>query len=540
LSYKEKISTGSAFENLILQLTKLEEEENPPAVISISYGNCYDIGVDGDKVEIKNFIEICKHIGVVTSKAGTTFFVSSGDGGATNSGRKDDGICGIYCQNAFATCPYVTAVGGTFGSEGGKEELSIGNGIGQGLNVVSGGGFSKIFTTENNYDLSFQAAAVNAWRQQPAAANSAPGYTNSDGTVGRGFPDVSAKSDNFLYFNKNKPDSSSGTSASSPMFAGIVNLCASQLPPDQVGFGWINPQLYLPQNQDLFYDIKRGNNQISAGNPAESCPRYDSFDPEKGDLCENYKFDITKIVNAYLRYDGYKEVGDKVFIKIYEEYSDKTQVVFVSRMVTKDELISFGYDHTQRDKRPLDFITIEFFDSDPDQGGSQLLYRRVPLSCSGTPRRWTINELLTPGLVLKGILAHRDEPDKENFSYKLFFDTFASREHRTKIFGFEATSGWDPASGLGTIGTSDPTDPTKGFRGLCNALLQKPFDFKKIDCNPSSIPSAKPSSIPSTDQSSIPSADPSSISSAEPTMKPSKNSKAKRKRNRNRKPNKTQ
>ena len=70
----------------------------------------------------------------------------------------------------------------------------------QGLNIVSGGGFSKIFTTEKGFDLSFQEASVNNWRQQPTD-NSFPGYTLPDGSVGRGFPDVSAKSDNILGLN---------------------------------------------------------------------------------------------------------------------------------------------------------------------------------------------------------------------------------------------------------------------------------------------------------------------------------------------------
>ena len=34
-------------------------------------------------------------------------------------------------------------------------------GLHQGLNVVSGGGFFKIFTTENGSDLLFQESAVN-------------------------------------------------------------------------------------------------------------------------------------------------------------------------------------------------------------------------------------------------------------------------------------------------------------------------------------------------------------------------------------------
>jgi hypothetical protein len=90
----------------------------------------------------------------------------------------------------------VTAVGGTFGSKAGEEQLSTNSD--QGLNIASGGGFSKVFTTANGFDLSFQTAAVESWRNQHDASMSLPGYTLPDGSVGRGFPDVSAKSDNIV------------------------------------------------------------------------------------------------------------------------------------------------------------------------------------------------------------------------------------------------------------------------------------------------------------------------------------------------------
>lgn len=57
---------------------------------------------------------------------------------------------------------------------------------------------------------------------------------------------------------------------------------------------------------------------------------------------------------------------------------------------------------------------------------------------------------------------------------------------------------WRHYCGLGTIGTTDPNDPNKGFRGLCKVLLGKPFDFEKIQCtgsstnNPTPIPNAAP------------------------------------------------
>ena len=92
-------------------------------------------------------------------------------------------------QNAFAACPYVTAVGGSFGNTPGAEQLSTGQD--QGKNIVSGGGFSNIFTEANGFKLDFQNSAVNSWRSSAASKKSLPGYTLPDGSVGRGFPDVS-------------------------------------------------------------------------------------------------------------------------------------------------------------------------------------------------------------------------------------------------------------------------------------------------------------------------------------------------------------
>ncbi|MGK3738427.1 MAG: hypothetical protein ACI8RD_008000 [Bacillariaceae sp.] len=43
----------------------------------------------------------------------------------------------------------------------------------------------------------------------------------------------------------------------------------------------------------------------------------------------------------------------------------------------------------------------------------------------------------------------------------------------------------DPASGLGTLGTTDPDDPNNGFRGLCQILLDELFDFDRINCKSS-------------------------------------------------------
>jgi len=89
----------------------------------------------------------------------------------------------------MAACPYVTAVGGSFGNTPGEEKLSTFQD--QGWNIVSGGGFSKIFTEANGFNFTFQTAAVTSWLESEGPEMSLPGYTLAGGTVGRGFPDVS-------------------------------------------------------------------------------------------------------------------------------------------------------------------------------------------------------------------------------------------------------------------------------------------------------------------------------------------------------------
>lgn len=153
----------------------------------------------------------------------------------------------------------VTAVGGSFGTIAGKEKLSDGNFKVQGDNIISGGGFSTIFTTENNFTFTYQQSHVSKWLKRKEAKNSIKGYELTNGALGAAYPDVSALSANILGIQNSLPSSSAGTSASAPIFAGIVNLCASQLPGHVPGFGLINHILY--KAEELFFDIEGGNNQ---------------------------------------------------------------------------------------------------------------------------------------------------------------------------------------------------------------------------------------------------------------------------------------
>jgi len=445
------------YEDLIIQLTALDEQDDLPAVISISYGTCYNTN---DPEVARNLVEICNHIGVLTVKKGITFFVSSGDAGATDSGPGRNGVCGVYCQNALAACPYVTAVGGAFGNEPGAQQLSIGQGKNQGFNCVSGGGFSNIFTKEN-FDLSYQKNAVESWRNQPDASRSRPGYTLPDGSVGAGFPDVSAKSDNVFVFIAGEPTIQAGTSASSPIFAGIVNLCASQLPDDEVGFGWINPMLYQSSsNPEIFFDVIGDNNQYQSF--GEECPP-----PPTVATCPT-----NNILYAYLTYDG--SHGDSVFVTIESNDGDPNPTTFVNRIVTSGESISFGFNliATFVEFPFSEFVRFKISTLEPVQ--TIKINESLSTACPGP---WSIGNSPVPGFVLDGFIYENDG--------QLFTEVFV--DALEFFFGFQATPGWDPASGIGTIGTTNG----QGFSGLCGLLLGKPFDFNELECDKPSKSSKK-------------------------------------------------
>jgi kumamolisin len=85
--------------------------------------------------------------------------------------------------------------------------------------------------------------------------------------LGRGIPDVAGDADpvsGYQIITGGKPAVFGGTSAVSPLWAGLIALINQRLA--QVGkkpAGFINPLLYsAPAKSGIFHDIVRGNNDI--------------------------------------------------------------------------------------------------------------------------------------------------------------------------------------------------------------------------------------------------------------------------------------
>ncbi|KAF8239071.1 subtilisin-like protein [Tricholoma matsutake] len=213
-----------------------------PLTISTSYGD------DEQTVPESYARRVCAGFAQLGAR-GVSLMFSSGDGGvgdndpnpATQRCFSNDGTNTTRFIPSFpASCPYVTAVGGTAN----VPEVAVSR-------FFSGGGFSNYFPRPL-----YQAQAVSTY------LNALPNgtYNGLYNPYGRGYPDVAAQSDRFRIFWSGKPILIGGTSASSPTFAGVVALLndvrlSNKLPP----LGFLNPLLYS-KGVTGFNDITVGHN----------------------------------------------------------------------------------------------------------------------------------------------------------------------------------------------------------------------------------------------------------------------------------------
>ncbi|KAF4625803.1 hypothetical protein G7Y89_g12366 [Cudoniella acicularis] len=203
---------------------------------------------------------------------GVSVFLASGDNGVSGrpylppvgNGCLGDGT--IFSPNFPNTCPYLTNVGATkvnknqtvYDPETAVVDLEGGT---WGNPFSSGGGFSNIYPTPD-----YQRDAVSQYLQ-----NHAPDYPYYYGSqnigknggiynrLGRGFPDVAANGDNIAVIFDGFAQISGGTSASSPIFASIVNrINEARLNAGKRTVGFINPALYA--NPHVLNDITVGRN----------------------------------------------------------------------------------------------------------------------------------------------------------------------------------------------------------------------------------------------------------------------------------------
>ncbi|KAK7053681.1 family S53 protease-like protein [Favolaschia claudopus] len=229
----------------------LDGLEDPPLVVTTSYAPTEtDFGESMTRKICNSYLAL--------GARGISLLFGSGDGGV-RGGHDNSSIPGLCENNDFlvvfpASCPWVTAVGGT---EGIHPEVATN---------LTGGGFSNLFPRP--------------WYQTDAAENflttlpdDFPGNFNKSG---RAYPDVSVQAGNLNFIFRELTMQSGGTSFSGPIFASIISLINDRLiAAGRPVLGFLNPWIYA--NADAFTDITEGHNS------GYECPTESvAFDASKG------------------------------------------------------------------------------------------------------------------------------------------------------------------------------------------------------------------------------------------------------------------
>ncbi|KAF8257707.1 subtilisin-like protein [Lactarius quietus] len=202
-----------------------------PPTISTSYGH------EEKEYPWDHAIFVCRLFAQLGARGVSVLFASGDYGvGSEDCGAK---FGNVQFDTLFpATCPFVTSVGGTTGA---YPEIAA---------KISGGGFSNYFARPP-----YQRQAVPVFLKQ--LGNKYQGLYNP---FGRGSPDISAQALNFPFFFTGVKDLANGTSASTPVVAGIISLLNDyRISQGKPTLGYLNPWLYGRARPGL-NDVKFGSN----------------------------------------------------------------------------------------------------------------------------------------------------------------------------------------------------------------------------------------------------------------------------------------
>lgn len=217
-----------------------QDEGSLPQTLSTSYGE------DEQSVPEEYALKIC-NLFMQLGARGVSVIFSSGDSGPGDTCVRDSDDAPYFQPTFPGACPYVTSVGATRGV---SPEQAV---------SFSSGGFSTLHPRP-----SWQNEVVSTYLD--SIGNTYSAYFNASN---RGFPDVAAQGSSFAVVDKGSNALLSGTSASAPVFAGVVALLnAARKSQGQAPLGFLNPWLY--NNTAAFFDITGGYSSGCSGNSAFS------------------------------------------------------------------------------------------------------------------------------------------------------------------------------------------------------------------------------------------------------------------------------
>jgi tripeptidyl-peptidase-1 len=246
----------------------LEKDDLPP-VISTSYGD------DEQTVPYYYAKRVCQEFARLGAR-GVSLLVSSGDAGVGNDGAcftNDSKKTKTFLPSFPPSCPYVTVIGGTHEFQ--PEVVAFRpaklapNGTELKGAYSSGGGFGNYFPMP-----AYQAEVVREYIE--GLNGEFDGLYNK---FGRAYPDISAQAQNFAIFWNGTESTISGTSASSPLMAGIIALVNdARMAAGKPALGFLNPWIYKRGHRG-FTDITSGS---AVGCDSKGFPASEGWDAVTG------------------------------------------------------------------------------------------------------------------------------------------------------------------------------------------------------------------------------------------------------------------
>ncbi|KAH9165954.1 peptidase S8/S53 domain-containing protein [Lactarius sanguifluus] len=206
-------------------------QEYVPQTISTSYGAIER------SYPMEYATQMCFLFAQLGARGASVLFASGDNGVGEGSCRTNDGT--VRFSPLFpATCPFVTAIGGTTSF---MPEVAA---------SLSGGGFSEYFLRP-----AYQQQAV------PTFLNDLGGqYSGLYNPFGRGIPDIAAQAMTIPSFYRGQEFIGGGTGCSTPIVAGIISLLNDyRLSQGKHPLGFLNPWIY-DGGLNGFNDIVSGSN----------------------------------------------------------------------------------------------------------------------------------------------------------------------------------------------------------------------------------------------------------------------------------------
>ncbi|XP_073517305.1 tripeptidyl-peptidase 1 [Phyllobates terribilis] len=216
-------------------LLLLSNMSSLPWVHTISYGD------DEDSLSLAFMQRINVEFMKAAARGLSILFASGDDGAGCRQVSKDKNV---FRPSFPASSPYVTTVGGTSFKNPFQVTYEV-------TDYISGGGFSNFFPMPD-----YQVSAVSKYFTSSVKMPPESYYNRS----GRAYPDVAALSDNYwVVMNRVPVPWVSGTSASTPVFGGILALINDQrIQRGLSPLGFLNPALYRLRGNDALYDVTEG------------------------------------------------------------------------------------------------------------------------------------------------------------------------------------------------------------------------------------------------------------------------------------------